>query len=968
MFVCVRVFIVLLLKISFLFYLFFDEVDNQKQTNNAVSNCLKAHHSKHHTSCWTSADRLYTTNAIVMNAPEQTQHHQQSTISATPTSPPPTTNSGSTDSIVLALKTDERFQPFLKEDFSPAQYASEVLASSNGVQTASNQLTEGINILEKAVRDEVTRSYDVLMNQLTGIEDAEKILHTLRNGVNSLHQTTAKVRTEIAEPHKIVSAKTKQLERLTTTTDVLHRVVRAVKLTQRLRACVESSDSSGGGRNNSNSTNSSSSSIDFAKAAKLIHELRELEIEASDSLFGVECVDAQREWVVQVTKLVRREANEALKKGMEVQSQADVGNALQVHYNLDELSIAVDVQVNQYASIAIESVKEATDWQKIQSAASSMASKSSTGLNSNNNNSTHSAYTNRSGVSGGQEEIYQNVLWERLESCFEVVHESAMSVWHLQRVLAKKRDPLSHALFLDEVLKRESSNGGSFMHQNNASSAMDNLPCAKFWVMLGKGMTDHMSKTHASAGFVRDVLLQGFPHLMNIIESMHDRCSKDGDAKGVPGCVRKDGADLSILRRSTDAISHTFFSRSYNRLSEPINSGFSSGRNMSRGDSDKFLARIREEMVSVEGHASLVNSCAGGVSKALKLLAQKAEYSISSTDWTAEKQRIYAGEPPSSLQRMSLALATELNYIVDLLQPVVNQYSTVPKTSLQAGIDRMKEACFGALSPIFEALEEKVEKFILMRVHDEDWENNSNPLPGGSSYVSSLTTTLKLFQENYLNGLISGHFSSSFGGETSSSSHHASSSSGRSGTGGLQGISSTSTGPIFEKCGETFENVIDSFVRNASLIQKLSISGSNRLAKDCVEVEAALRSHLLFFGPLTSDDAKIANLHAFKRLMFCDNRQILSVVGKSNSPDASKMLLLEIHHLYSQCDSTKITTPWARAGMNPKQYYTWWKAQKDVKEVLRGVQGSLDASKAEDDVTRTMRELCKLLDDTVSIR
>jgi hypothetical protein len=227
-FVCVRVFMCSseddeCRKISFLFYLFFDEVEQNNQTwqtNNAkVSNCLKTHHSKYHTSCWTSADRLYTTNAIVMNAPEQT-----------PTSPPPPPNSGSTDSIVLALKTDERFQPFLKEDFSPAQYASEVLASSNGVQTASNQLTEGINILEKAVRDEVTRSYDVLMNQLTGIEDAEKILHTLRNGVNSLHQTTAKVRTEIAEPHKIVSAKTKQLERLTTTTDVLHRVVRAVKL------------------------------------------------------------------------------------------------------------------------------------------------------------------------------------------------------------------------------------------------------------------------------------------------------------------------------------------------------------------------------------------------------------------------------------------------------------------------------------------------------------------------------------------------------------------------------------------------------------------------------------------------------------------------------------------------------------------------------------------------------------------
>ena len=200
------------------------------------------------------------------------------------------------------MKTDERFQPFLREDFSPAQYASEILASSNGVQTASNTLNEGINILEKAVRDEVTRSYDVLMNQLTGIEEAEKILRTLRNGVNSLHQTTEKVRTEIVEPHRIVSAKTKQLERLTTTVDVLHRVVRC-KIDATLASVVENSSggSSIGGRNNDKSSN-----IDFAKAAKLIHELREVELDADDSLVGVECVDAQREWVVQVTKLVKR--------------------------------------------------------------------------------------------------------------------------------------------------------------------------------------------------------------------------------------------------------------------------------------------------------------------------------------------------------------------------------------------------------------------------------------------------------------------------------------------------------------------------------------------------------------------------------------------------------------------------------------------------------------------------------------
>ena len=939
-------------------------------------------------------------NSSTASKIEDAQQQQQllllstssSQATTTTTTLPSTSSSQNTNNILLQLKTDERFQAFLQQDFSASKYASEILSvnstyslgarsatafnqrndSNNNqinnqidIQKQSQQLQEGIQILEKAVKDEVLKSYDVLMAQLLGVESAEEVLIDLRDGVKELHETIEKVKTEINEPHKIVSEKTKQLERLTRTVDVLHRIVRALKLIERLRNTININETS----NTNNKTNQllppPQVVVDYAKAAKLIHELRELEIEKSDSLVGVECVDAQREWVVQVQKLVRKEANEALKRGMEVQSQADVGNALQVHYNLDELSIAVDIQVNQYASIAIEAIKEALDWQKVQSAAAQVVnqsglSKKSTALPSNsastsylnniNNNRTH-------GISGGQEEIYQNVLWERLEYGFEVVYESAMSVWHLQRVLAKKRDPLSHVLFLDEV--RNSS------MNNNA----DHLPCANFWILLGKGMTDHMSKTHASAGFVRDVLLQGYPNLMNIIESIHERCSKDGDSKGVPGCVRKDGADLSILRRSTDAISHTFFSRSLNRLSEPINTGFSSGRNMSRSDSDKLLVRIREEMVSVEGHPSLVSSCAGGVSKALKLLAQKAEYSISSTDWTLEKHKIFAGEPPSSAQRINLAIATELNYIVDLLQPVVNQYANVPKTSLQAGIDRLKEACFASLAPLFEALEEKVEKFILSRVHDEDWENNSNPLPGGSSYVSSLTTTLKLFQENYLNGLVSGHFSS-FGadsqmsGGSSLNSRKTTTSSSK----GL-GVSATSSGPILETCGKSFENIIDCFVQNASLVQKISMSGSNRLAKDCVEVEAALRSHLLFFGPLTSDDPKIANLHAFKRLMFCDTKQILSVVGKSTAPDAGKMLLLEIHHLYSQCDSTKITTPWARAGMSPKQYYTWWKSQKtNVKEVLRGVHGSLDASKAEDEVTRVMRDLCRLLDDSVAIR
>ncbi len=33
----------------------------------------------------------------------------------------------------------------------------------------------------------------------------------------------------------------------------------------------------------------------------------------------------------------------------------------------------------------------------------------------------------------------------------ESLHGAAVAVWHLQRVLAKKRDPLSHVLFSDSL-------------------------------------------------------------------------------------------------------------------------------------------------------------------------------------------------------------------------------------------------------------------------------------------------------------------------------------------------------------------------------------------------------------------------------------------------------------------------------------------------------------------------------------
>ena len=47
--------------------------------------------------------------------------------------------------------------------------------------------------------------------------------------------------------------------------------------------------------------------------------------------------------------------------------------------------------------------------------------------------------------------LLQEGLWQRLAAFTDKLLRSCTAVWHLHRVLAKKRDPLTHVLFLDNL-------------------------------------------------------------------------------------------------------------------------------------------------------------------------------------------------------------------------------------------------------------------------------------------------------------------------------------------------------------------------------------------------------------------------------------------------------------------------------------------------------------------------------------
>ena len=250
--------------------------------------------------------------------------------------------------------------------------------------------------------------YDELMGSLEGIAETEKVLDVVRGGVHALRDAVARVRGEIADPHDIVAEKTTTLENATSAADVLHRAARALKLVNRLKACV-TWKVSGATRTVATTEGSEPSEKDapvnagdLAKAAKLLSDAEDVIGRArsaggggdgSDpagttsagpetprgggsgsasttaatevSLVGLDVLDRDAGWLREVRADVRARAAAALRRGVDATSQAEVGAALQVMYNLDELKEATDAEVSLLVMRAVDAVKDALDPRRV---------------------------------------------------------------------------------------------------------------------------------------------------------------------------------------------------------------------------------------------------------------------------------------------------------------------------------------------------------------------------------------------------------------------------------------------------------------------------------------------------------------------------------------------------------------------------------------------------------------------------
>ena len=803
--------------------------------------------------------------------------------------------------------------PFLRDDFDGIAYASDVLAEGS-VQTATSALDAGIDALDRAVEAEVTSHYDDLLAQLAGIGEADRVLDVLRGGVHSLQDTMGRVREEIVEPHRTVSAKTRQLENITRTADLLRRVSRSVKLGSRLRECLEKSRS---GANQTSSTvgsrpSPSSSRVgDLAKAAKMLSDAKELEAEGETDLVGVGVCDADRRYFADAARDVRAEAKAALDEGMGATSQAEVGAALQVFYNLGELAEAVDAQIAALAQIAADGVRDALDPRELSREMGGGVGESS----------------GRAGrPPAGREKEWAEALWARIERAMDGAHRAGIKAWHLQRVLAKKRDPLSNAVFLDAYAAEASK----------SAAAGCELPCERFIAAFGKGAGEALQRANAQAGFARDVLLSGYPRLVAAIERAHDQLRRDSDASArgsgagppPPPAVRRDGADLSVMLRAGDAIANAYLSRSFQRLSEPVNALLSPsalqslrgmvtsaggardgtaslgtiGTRRATDDTRRYLARVREELDAVSNHPKLLTQVTtSAVAKSIRLIAQKAE---TGTSVAAEARSFVVGQPATPAQRCNIALAATLEETHTAMSCLAPLLPDEPRASLTRALDQLAEATREALEPTLEAAAERCARLIAT-IHEEDWAAGDPPSERCSPYAAKLIATVEHLRTEHLGAL---------------------------GGGPGAGAKSPSTLAV----AAFAERILELFTRHVCLVRDLGENGKMRLTKDMGELESAVEEHL---RPVASLGAPYKALRALRPYLFLTTEEIASSEAVKDLPTTCALM-----HLYSRVPR-ELATPYQRAGLTPA-LYSKWLDKHDDDEAWEGVKQTLDAYEA----------------------
>uniref|UniRef100_A0A673J3T8 Conserved oligomeric Golgi complex subunit 5 n=1 Tax=Sinocyclocheilus rhinocerous TaxID=307959 RepID=A0A673J3T8_9TELE len=538
----------------------------------------------------------------------------------------------------VCLTFDLCYTDFLKEDFDVKTYTAQAIHHAVIAEQLA-KLAEGISQLDKELHCQVVARHEDLLAQATGIESLEGNISLSASHFKITIISCIKIRTKIVDPYNKIVARTAQLARLQVACDLLRRIIRILYLSKRLQGQLQ-----GGSR-------------EITKAAQSLNELDYLS--QGVDLSGIDVIENDLLFISRARLEVENQAKRLLEQGMEIQNPSQVGTALQVFYNLGNLRETIRSVVDGYRTSVQENVVNALDIKVLTQPAN-----------------TRGAPGRAVMPTPGNTAAFRAALWTNLEKLMDQICAACGQVQHLQKVLTKKRDPVSHVCFIDEIIK---DGQPDILHA--------------FWSSVTQTLSEELQKATAASTFLKQALEGEYPKLLRLYNELWKRLQQySASIQGVSGA----GLDVEM----------------------PV----------SEHDTEDLFTRTKpdyDELNVASVDSGLTIAVAKNAAKTVQLFCVKSEQLLCTQ---GDASQVIG--PLTEGQRRNIAVVNSLFRLQQSVAKVISGLGTFPpaaEQSLTASLESVQALMSSAVQPLLNSVTDSVEA-ILITMHQEDF---SGSLPAG---------------------------------------------------------------------------------------------------------------------------------------------------------------------------------------------------------------------------------------------
>ncbi|KAF7246689.1 Conserved oligomeric Golgi complex subunit 5 [Varanus komodoensis] len=337
-------------------------------------------------------------------------------------------------------------------------------------------------------------------------------------------------------------------------------------------------------------------------------------------LSGIEVIENDLLFIARARLEVENQAKRLLEQGIETQNPTQVGTALQVFYNLGTLKVTIANVLDGYCMSLEENINNALDIKVLTQPSHTVVRGGGPGR--------------ATMPTPGNTAAFRAALWTNMEKLMDQICAACGQVQHLQKVLSKKRDPVTHVCFIEELAKDGQS---------------DIL--YTFWTAVTCSLASQFQKATDSSMFLKQAFEGEYPKLLRLYNDLWKRLQQyseniqrnvitngsvehfaelqqlEEDAHDIFMQKKQDYDPEIALKDSLQPYEAAYLSKSLSRLFDPINLVFPpGGRNPPSPDElDSIIKTFASELNVAAVDPNLSLAVSKNVAKTIQLFGVKSE-------------------------------------------------------------------------------------------------------------------------------------------------------------------------------------------------------------------------------------------------------------------------------------------------------------------------------------------------------